>query len=74
MICGIVKTIVQRLFAPEVQVVNHDTPILRALIAENAALRRRLRLPLKSSVQVVDGQMSRITYDLPAQLWASRTN
>ena len=69
------KDIIQRILrVPDIKVINHDTPILRALIAENAELRRRLGMPRACTIRLSDGTPSRVTYDLPARLWDRYSN
>lgn len=71
----VIRAAAQRLLrVPEVKVVNHDTEVMRALITENAELRDRLGLPMVSSIQLADGRLSRISYDLPPRMWARRLN
>lgn len=75
MLTRLVKASVARMFGlPEVKIIHRDTDLMRAILTENAELRRRLQLPLVSSIKCTDGHVSSITHDLPVGSWASLVN
>lgn len=75
MLLQFVKAIVAHIFGlPEVKIIHRDTEVMRAILVENAELRRRLDLPLVSSIKCADGHMSRITHDLPVGQAAATAN